>query len=349
MTAVPVLAYHAVSRHAGMPPALFEQHLQVLSRVAGPSLHPEQLPAARAGFLLTFDDGFSDLWTHGLDRLEQHDLRATVFVISARTGEGEERPRGVTTWSGSESLAHAEAGDGAHPAFLRWSELAALEASGRVRVGSHSLHHRIGWVSDRPRGFHLAPTTHWGLGQANGGDVRLGVPVFRRGSALAHRLFHDAPEVRDSLCDWVAERGGEAYVLERGVEAVSRELLACWERLTRNGAAAGRWESEVERLERTHGEISGSLSLLRERLGGPRVEFCLPWGEYDDTTLRLARDAGCERVYTLRRRPNRAREIGSLVHRFEPRARGPLWLRSRLWIYRSTWRAALYGRLGGRA
>ncbi|MEW6489751.1 MAG: hypothetical protein AB1578_17820, partial [Thermodesulfobacteriota bacterium] len=54
------------------------------------------------------------------------------------------------------------------------------------------------------------------------------------------------------------------------------------------------------------------------------------------------------RVYTLDRGPNPAGRIGFLVNRFEPRARGSLWLRLRLWLYRSTIRADLYARASGR-
>ena len=99
---------------------------------------------------------------------------------------------------------------------------------------------------------------------------------------------------------------------------------------------------------RTIEDLTWARGALQHHLGGVRDELCLPWGEYDAVTLECARAAGIRRVYTLDRRPNPAGKIGFLVNRFEPRARGSWWLRSRLWIYRSTWRTALYGRLSRR-
>jgi hypothetical protein len=87
---------------------------------------------------------------------------------------------------------------------------------------------------------------------------------------------------------------------------------------------------------------------LESRLGGCRDELCLPWGEYDESTLEVARRAGIRRVYSLERRPNPAGRVGFVVGRFEPRPRGRCWLRSRLWLHRDTLRARLYRLLSGR-
>lgn len=352
---IPVLAYHGLALGPGSSLSVFSSHLGALARTRLPSLVPDELGSSRHGFLLTFDDGFADLWTHGLPLLREHGVRAMVFAIPSRTGEGPPRPAGVpvTPLSGS-SRAHGEAArTGApHPAFLRWSELSALEGSGLVTVQSHSWSHAMGWVGDEIVGFHLGTQGkhHWSLVQCTGGDERLGIPRYRRGSALAHRLYHDDPALRDHLAGWLAARGGEAYVAERGAAAVSGELFdqARGFRAARRGG--GRWEGDEERILRTLDELHRARHELEARLGGTRDELCLPWGEYDEATLDCARSAGIRRVYTLDRGPNPAGRIGFLVNRFEPRARGPLWLRVRLWLYRSSFRASLYARVSrGRA
>lgn len=345
---IPVLAYHALGPRAGVGPESFSAHLRALAYSGLPSLAPAQLGSAPRGFLLTFDDGFADLWTHGYPLLRDHGIRAAVFVIPSRTGEGPVRPFGFPGPPVCESDAHGEAArtGGAHPAFLRWSELAALESSGLVTVQSHSFSHATGWVGDEIIGFHLGAhgKRHWSLVQCTGGDERLGIPRYRRGSALAHRLYHDDPALRDHLARWLAARGGEAYVAERGADAVSRELAAEARVFRAGRRGGGQWESEEKRMQRTLEELRRARHDLEARLGGPRDELCLPWGEYDEVTLECARKAGIRRVYTLDRGPNPAGRIGFLVNRFEARARGPLWLRLRLWIYRSTVRASLYGK-----
>lgn len=349
---IPVLAYHALGPRAGVGRGWFSAHLRGLATSGLPSLAPAQLGSAPRGFLLTFDDGFADLWTHGFPLLREHGIRAAVFVIPSRTGEGPLRPAGSVASPVSESRAHGEASatPGPHPAFLRWSELAALEASGLVTVQSHSWSHAVGWVGDEIVGFHLGAhgKRHWSLAQCTGGDERLGIPRYRRGSALAHRLYRDDPALRDHLAAWLAARGGEGYVVERGAARVTRELHEVTRSFGVSHPTHGRWEGDEEREARTLTEIARGRQALEERLGGTRDELCLPWGEYDPVTLSCARRAGIRRIYTLDRGANPAGQVGFLVQRFEPRDRGPLWLRTRLWLYHSTLRANLYAALSGR-
>jgi len=350
---IPVLTYHSIGPGQKLPPGLFRTHLKVLAESGLPSLGAADLDAASRGYLLTFDDGFADLWTHGLSLLQEHGIRAVVFAIPSRAGDGPERPQGAAAFSGSAYQAHGEAAvaPGPHPAFLRWSELAALEKSGAVTVQSHSFFHRMGWVGDEIVGFHLGAggKAHWSLPQCTGGDIRLGVPLYRRGSALAHRLYSEDGGLRDCLVSWLQGRGGEPYLREKGVRAVAEELKGVARQYREAHPGDGRWESPRDREVRTVEEIARAREVLESRLGGARDELCLPWGEYDEVTLACARQAGVRRVYTLDRGPNSAGRLGFRVHRFEPRSRGSAWLRTRLWIYRSSWRTGVYGRLSGRA
>jgi hypothetical protein len=247
------------------------------------------------------------------------------------------------------SAVHGEASaqGGAHEGFLRWSEMQALEASGIVTIQSHSFAHEAGWVAEGIEGFHLGPASgsHWSLSQATGGDVRLGIPLYRRGSALAHRLYEDDARLRDHLAAWMEARGGSGYLSAKGAIVVGRELREELSRFVQERGMRGRWESDARRRARTESDLARAREVLETRLGGRRDELCLPWGEYDAVTLECARRVGIRRVYTLDRGPNPSGSVGPLIHRFEPRARGAAWLRSRVWIYRSTWRARWYGRL----
>ena len=137
---IPVLAYHSIAASEKMKPSRFETHLQVLIRSKLPSLLPKDLVSAKRGFLLTFDDGFADFWTHVFPLLEQYGVRAVVFVIPSRTGTGDCRPQGKRAFQDNANQAHQEAGEqkGPHDAFLRWAELEAMEQSGLVEVQSHT-------------------------------------------------------------------------------------------------------------------------------------------------------------------------------------------------------------------
>jgi peptidoglycan/xylan/chitin deacetylase (PgdA/CDA1 family) len=349
---IPVLAYHSIAASEKMKPSRFETHLQVLIRSKLPSLLPKDLVSAKRGFLLTFDDGFADFWTHVYPLLEQYGVRAVVFVIPSRTGTGDCRPQGKRAFQDNANQAHQEAGEqkGPHDAFLRWAELEAMEQSGLVEVQSHTMSHKSVWRGDHVTGFNLgsANHTHWSLAQTTNGDKRLGIPLYPRGSAMAFRRYEDDRGLRDTLAGWIEKRGGQAYIGAEDVESVEAEL---WEQ-TRNyidsHGHSGRWETVDERIERTDIEIIEARQTLQERLGGSRDELCLPWGTYDDISLQCAKRAGIKRVYTLDRGANPAGRIGFRVNRFEPRPRGKIWLMSRIWIYRSVLRCRVYTALSRR-
>jgi len=346
---VPVLVYHSIAPGERIGPGLFETHLRVLTRSGLPSLAARELDTAQKGFLLTFDDGFSDLWSHGLPLLKAHQVKAVVFAIASRPEEGEPRPQEERLFPGDSGdvLAQSARADGPHPGFLRWSELRKLEESGLVEVQSHSFEHRVVWAGDGIRGFHLGSRgrAHWSLPQATEGDERLGIPLYRRRSSLASRRYWDDPGLRDVLARWMEERGGEAYVASKGVQTVEAELHAEARAYREKHPDRGRWETEEERAERTVLDLARAKETLEARLGGVRDELCLPWGHHDAVTLECARRVGIRRVYTTGRGANPAGRIGYLVQRFGPmrRTNGALWLRWRLWLYRSAYRAGLYG------
>lgn len=351
-SSIPVLAYHSISVSEKMNPSLFEAHLKVLRQSRLPSLLPRELTSAKTGFLLTFDDGFADFWTHVFPLLERYGIRAAVFVIPSRTGEGGCRPQGEKAFAGNANQAHQEAGEheGPHEAFLRWTELQTMEASGLVEVHSHTMHHRSVWKGDRVSGFNLgsATNTHWSLAQINGGDRRLGIPVYPRGSGLAFRCYEDDKGLRDKLANWVDRKGALAYLKEAGVEVVTAKLRQLTREYIETYGNTGRWENRNERIARTKAEIVDARQVLEDRLGGTRDELCLPWGAYDEVTLDCARQTGINRVYTLDRGVNKAGNIDLCVNRFEPRPRGRWWLMNRLWIYRSVLRCRVYQTLSKR-
>lgn len=73
--------------------------------------------------LLTFDDGYSDVWDHAVPAMQEGDWRAVMFVSTQQVGTIEQHPdRGP--------LEH-----------MTWTQLRALRARGHV-VASHGVTHR---------------------------------------------------------------------------------------------------------------------------------------------------------------------------------------------------------------
>jgi peptidoglycan/xylan/chitin deacetylase (PgdA/CDA1 family)/glycosyltransferase involved in cell wall biosynthesis len=141
---MPVLMYHRFIEHESekgihgtwMRLDMFEKHLKLIKRLGFETLTPKDL--AEKGFIhrlqpgkkflmLTADDGYRDNLTRMLPLLEKYDMKATVFIVSDETHN---------RW------------DTDHPTnpdtkvdLLTPDEIRALDRSGRVEIGGHTLSH----------------------------------------------------------------------------------------------------------------------------------------------------------------------------------------------------------------
>src|SRR6185369_7444523 len=94
-----VLLYHRVAAPSCDPqllavtPERFEQHLQIIRKVAPAISLAELARSLRNGFsprravVITFDDGYADNFTHAAPLLEKHTTPATMFITSGALGE----------------------------------------------------------------------------------------------------------------------------------------------------------------------------------------------------------------------------------------------------------------------
>lgn len=127
-----VLYFHHVrsdlEHYTVLRPAEFSFALDLLSRYFRP-MEPECLgesPTAWLGeptCLLTFDDGYRDVWEQAAPMMEEEGWRAVMFASTGKVGGGEEHPeRGALE-------------------YMTWSQLRELRDRGHV-IGAHGHTHR---------------------------------------------------------------------------------------------------------------------------------------------------------------------------------------------------------------
>jgi peptidoglycan/xylan/chitin deacetylase (PgdA/CDA1 family) len=139
---VPILMYHrinvvtpstpAVSRSLTVNPAVFAHQMTWLKQHGFHTVtQAELLAALMCGrrlapkpIMITFDDGYQDVFFKASRVLSRLGMRATAYVISGRISAGD-------------------------PSFLTWPLLYALEQRG-IEIGSHTVAHRdLTTLSDR--------------------------------------------------------------------------------------------------------------------------------------------------------------------------------------------------------
>lgn len=134
-TGVPMLMYHKLGpRPAGVrlkglyvPTGLFERQLRELVAAGFSGIAPSQALISGNGprIVLTFDDGYRNVLTHGLPLLERYRYSATVYLVADRIGSRNE-------WDIAEGEVPERLMDAAQ--VREW--LAAGQ-----RIGSHGLTH----------------------------------------------------------------------------------------------------------------------------------------------------------------------------------------------------------------
>jgi len=129
---VPILMYHyirndqnprdPVGENLSVSPALFAQQMQYLSSHDYTPITLDKLAAIFAGkahapakpIVLTFDDGYKDLFTTAFPILRRHGFHAVSFVITGFVG-----------WHG----------------YVSWKDIKHMQASGLISFEAHTVHH----------------------------------------------------------------------------------------------------------------------------------------------------------------------------------------------------------------
>lgn len=248
-------------------------------------------PGPRA-VALTFDDAWSSLYFAVWPLLEKYGLRAIAYVSPGRVPESAAPPRPLPP-EGAEAPAGIDR-DPAAPMFCTWSELRAMEDSGRVDVQGHSLRHAqipadpvvTGFLEPgariHPHDIPWVETPEGGRFLSRGD---LGAPLRPTRSRLSPALAWKAPEAFAACTAAVREGGGEVFFARPDWRDELRRALA--------SAPAGRWETPEERLAALREDLGRSREILSARLGGKDVaHMCFPWAVSSRDAIDAARAAG---------------------------------------------------------
>lgn len=328
---LPVCIYHHISRFRGgltFSPDVFEEHCRVMAekgwRGVGPEeaenffLHGEPLPPK--SFFITLDDGYLDNYVYAWPILSKYGHKAMIFPVADRITEAgghlpaDEtpalRPTLADVWSGrirteelpgvdaplrDTGLGYAVRAD----QFFTWHEARAMQASGVISFGGHSLRHEDVFVSPEFTDFAQPGPVKIAFGHTVR-DACWGMPLFRRQPELAGRAFIPRPELVAAIRELVPqdEPGALAFFREQRSREGLRALVASFQ------DEPGRYESEEEQRARIFGIMRDTGAILHRELGRPIRGFCWPWGVKSPLSLEVGRAAGFEVFYNVGPGPN---------------------------------------------
>jgi peptidoglycan/xylan/chitin deacetylase (PgdA/CDA1 family) len=137
MNSISILMYHSIDSSGSVVSCSRETFTAQMAAISDEDFRGISLQDAVAfrklngawpekSVVLTFDDGFANVYEHALPVLQQYKFGATVFVISGRMGQ-------LNNWSQPPQKL------GEH-SLLSWEQARALSSSG-IEIGSHTRSH----------------------------------------------------------------------------------------------------------------------------------------------------------------------------------------------------------------
>jgi len=303
------LYYHRVSPHKerlSVAPETFESQLKALAgkgyqtislKELSEFLSGKNLPAKKP-LIFSFDDGFLDFYHHAFPLLKKYGMTAVVFLVpnwmDENGGREVSKPLAQEMEKSSLDQAVKMAMAGDKKLFLTWEMAKEMAKSGMVEFGSHTMSHRIGFISGRLRKFITSEHAHWKYEELYGGAVHAGYPVFERGSDVAIQCFLPKKEVVEKLVFYC-----QRQLKETG--ATGKKLEAALYKFSGTLGPLGDFESEKDARSRILNDFKKSKAVLEEKLGTECQSLCWPFGDYSDMAIDLARQAGYEIAFTTER------------------------------------------------
>jgi len=310
-----ILLYHRVTAEPKDPyqlrvaPDCFEEHLQVIRKIAAPMRLSELVARLRTGRVpkaavcVTFDDGYADNLEVAKPLLERYDVPATVF---ATTGAG---GRSVELW---------------------WDELEGLLLSPgqlparlEIQIAAERFEIELGGDAIYPES-RAAQHVDFTLPDPDRCDrpslpTRRHLALWRLYRAIRSLAVAERERVMAELHGWA---GGERRVRDTHRCLSHEQLVRLDGGLVEVGAHTVNHPSLTDcptQLE----EIGDSKRTLEDRLGRSVTSFAYPHGHYGPSTIQAVRSLGFESACACGYRPvARGSDVYELPRIVAPRSGG---------------------------
>ena len=298
---IPVLCYHQVRPESGMTPEKFGSHLDLIRKMGFETISLAGLHAVITGkdklafpaIVITFDDCTLDNWVYAVPELLRRNMTGVFFAITDFLRPGQPRPR---------------ADQGGRMPIPRFDEIMDQALHGNCEWFMNHAEIRL-LVHDLGMEVYSHSAAHQACFTSSKPNGTLGG---------AKHWSHKALCGPDATADSPIYPTGSAYAHAGfGLD---------W-----NGSPLRIAEQE-ERLDMCLEDFSRAKKELEAILDRPNPFLCLPWGQFDGTTLEASANAGYQATLTLERTvvgPGSQR-IGRIAVKD---AKTPAWLKNKLLLH----------------
>ncbi len=269
---IPVLCYHQVRPDSGMTPEKFGSHLDLIRKMGFKTISLARLHDVITGkeklafpaIVITFDDCTLDNWVYAVPELLRRSMTGVFFAITDFLRPGQARPR---------------ADQGGHASIPRFDEIMTQALQGNCEWFMN--HEEVcAVVHDLGMEVYSHSAAHQACFTSN-------KPIGTLGEEK--HWSHKPLCGPDATVNSPVYPEGSAYAHAGfGLDWTKHPLTLC---------------STDQRISFCVQDFFRSKFELERILGQPCPFLCLPWGHYDDTTLKAASQVNYKMVLTLERSP----------------------------------------------
>ncbi len=252
------------------------------------------IPIKEKTVVLTFDDGWKNLYTVAYPLLKKYNLNAICFLITDL----------VSKDNYSTDDKNKDEQKSVYPdskIFCNWGEIIEMHNSGIIDFQSHSRNHYLISTSSKIIDFVYPNFDTYALNidiplfRYNGIDnysrnVALGTPIYENDSRFSgKKRYFDDEMLREFCINFVEEKGSIDFFSNQGWR---RKLIEIVKQFSLQNKNNGFYEDENELEESIFNEMSESKLIIEKKLGKKVNHFCYPWWIGSEIASNISKEVG---------------------------------------------------------
>jgi peptidoglycan/xylan/chitin deacetylase (PgdA/CDA1 family) len=298
---IPVFTLHSVN------PQRFEEQLIFLSQNGYITLNADNFyecligskPITERTILLTFDDGWKNLYTVAYPLLKKYKFCAICFLIPNIISEEENTQPEIIIQKNSKTFSMVPDSD----TLCNWEEIKEMHRSGVIDFQSHSMNHYLIFTSSKIADFVHPKFNAYAMnldmplmrfdGQENYSRVvNLGTPIYEHASRFSgKKRYFDDENLRLKCTEYVKFNGGKNFFEKFNWRKKLTDIVNNYCKKENN--YPGFYETESELRESIFNELRDSKLMIQSKLHDKSViHFCYPWWEGSEIASEISREAG---------------------------------------------------------
>jgi hypothetical protein len=306
---VPVLMYHSIGvtnkswnwNYLTCPYDRFESQLKAIQELKYKTITLNALydymvlgkTIPEKSIVLTFDDGYADIWVYAYPLLKKYKMCGTVFINPEFV---DPRSKVNDLFKLNDKTDHL-----VKSGYLSWKEIIQMDKERVIFSESHALTHTWYPISNEIIDFRKPndpfiwmswnenTKIKYKLQLDNYSLRKLGQPVYKYEKSLMHRRYFPDPELDAFLINYVSNNGQELFFKKSNYKGILHKEA---KKFIKKHCFQEYYETQKEYEVRIKFELLSTKKILEEKLDREITFLCWPGGSATKIGIKIAKESG---------------------------------------------------------